>query len=422
MIRFLPLLILTGFVFGQVPKPNFLYFLPELTKFPKNKFVIIRTYSFEENFGEIVEKLDEDKYAYLFDNKGRINKRWDYDPELYTKFLSLIMPSGSIDTSKIREYSDPNGFIELKTFSYNEETNEQAVFQDGIIINTKFDEKGFPSLRDAYNIEGDLLVKEKSKWLDNNNLKRDVYSSNGELASTTLSYYEKGMLTSQDIDTKTYMYNYTWVNDTKLFVVIGSEEDISNYEIVFDDEGLLLSWKKNEIVQVFGDTIQKPVEKRVFNYYESKDAYDDYENEFKSKGTLSLKSDPSEMNVWIDGKKTNYVTPVVIEGLTSRIHYITLENEKYYDSERILIASDDTTYKKIKLSSKTAKIKIESYPTSASVYVGTHYIGLTPITAENIHLDWEYDVKILKKGYETHIEKILSGGAKTYFIDITLTK
>lgn len=57
---------LTGLLFGQVLNTYFLEFLPELTKFPKNKFVIIRTYSYEENFGEIVEKLDEDKYAYLF--------------------------------------------------------------------------------------------------------------------------------------------------------------------------------------------------------------------------------------------------------------------------------------------------------------------------------------------------------------------
>ena len=54
MKRFLLIVILSNILLGQRITNSFFSELPELTKFPNNKFVLIQKSSYEESFGEFV--------------------------------------------------------------------------------------------------------------------------------------------------------------------------------------------------------------------------------------------------------------------------------------------------------------------------------------------------------------------------------
>ena len=188
MKRFLPLLILSNILLGQGITNSFVLGLPELTKYPSNKFVITNYFSYEESFGEYIEKpLEGLKYGYLFDDKGRTIKQWEYNITMNAELFRLIdntLPN--IDTSKIRELSDPGSMALVKVFEYDENNIQRYAETTGYIdteTNTfvsKYDENGYRLLWDKYNQKGKLIGREKIKFLDSNTLIYDIYDKDGE--------------------------------------------------------------------------------------------------------------------------------------------------------------------------------------------------------------------------------------------------
>tara|TARA_B100000579_G_scaffold202084_1_gene165225 strand:- start:173 stop:1966 length:1794 start_codon:yes stop_codon:yes gene_type:complete len=385
MKRFLLIVILSNILLGQGITNSFAPELPKLTKYPSNKFVVIDYYSYEESFGEYIEKpLSVIQHAKLFDNKGREKEDWKYSPSMEIDLLSLSKNAVfSIDTAKIRELSDPGSMVLVWVFEYDKNNIQRYSDFKGLDNNTyvsKYNEDGFRTKWDKYNDKGKLIGREKIKFLNKNTLIYDIYNEDGDLKQKTRMTYDNDRIilkqkyniitkpikseaidAIKDLDPVTYLqyyqeepdsiissYTYNWENDLTLTMTEiaetfkGNESsiEIKIYENVFNDKKQISSVKISSKVEKFGDWIVQPLNKIKFSYFDSKAAYDNYVTEsYQPKGSLRVVSTPSGMRVSINGRKTDYITPVTIDGLPAKSLFISVENDSLYQVHLALVSS-----------------------------------------------------------------------------------
>ena len=455
MKRFLPLLILSNILLGQGITNSLISYLPELTEYPKSKYVLVENYKYKESFGEFSERRDSSHSVFLFDDKGRNIKEWDYDSKTLADILTweFFLIAKDIDTSKIIDYS--TGLIKRQTYFY-EKDNTLVYSKKNIgyksnkendrIYKVKYDAKGFRSLSDVFDDTGKLIERSKSEWVDKNTLIFNNYSGkDGKKVNTGKNIYNDGMLISSSHNytatkilpsyTTQTIYSYVWENDTLLSVseifetdnpyelaFSGDSVKISKIEVVFNNNGLLKSHKVSTIEEKFGELTKTPQRKEKYSYFNSLNELYDYRNEaIGQKGSLDLISEPSGLMVSIDGRKTDYVTPAIIEGLSSRLHFVSLENENYFGVYSLRIGIRDTVSVKYFVDPKTGSLKIKSVP-YASVNVDGQYIsGGTPTTIKNLSVG-KHRILLTKNGYKEKELIFDIASPKEYSIEMSLDK
>lgn len=133
--------------------------------------------------------------------------------------------------------------------------------------------------------------------------------------------------------------------------------------------------------------------------------------------TLRISSDPSDAAVYIDGEYRGK-TPLTVE-LPSGTHEIVVAKEGYrpYNTTVVLETGE---YKTLYASLEriVGKLKVESTPSNAKVYVDGDYIGRTPITYELP--PGTYRVKLVLDGYFEYSTTVTVKASDTKEISVNL--
>ena len=115
-------------------------------------------------------------------------------------------------------------------------------------------------------------------------------------------------------------------------------------------------------------------------------------------GTISVSSNPSGVNVYLDGAYKG-TTPTTLYDVLTGSHTVKLTKSGYNDvSSTVTVSSDQTTSISKTLTVQSGSISVSSNPTGANIYLDGTYKGTTPKTLNNVPIG-SHTVKLTKTGY-----------------------
>lgn len=124
-------------------------------------------------------------------------------------------------------------------------------------------------------------------------------------------------------------------------------------------------------------------------------------------GSISISSDPSGANIYLD-EASNGFTPKTISDVQTGSHTIQLEKSGY---ESVMIATHvytgETATVYETLTSKTGSISISSTPPGANIYLDGIYKGTTPTTISGV-LPGSHAIRLEKNDYEDYLLESVS--------------
>ena len=121
-------------------------------------------------------------------------------------------------------------------------------------------------------------------------------------------------------------------------------------------------------------------------------------------GSISVSSDPSGADIYLDGKYQG-TTPKTISDVISGDHKIELKKSGYEDwSAPVSVKADETDSVSAGLRpeteiQETGYISITSEPPGAEIYLDGKYQGTTPMTLSDV-ISGDHKIKLKKSGYE----------------------
>jgi serine/threonine protein kinase len=124
---------------------------------------------------------------------------------------------------------------------------------------------------------------------------------------------------------------------------------------------------------------------------------------FLRRGVVVVTSEPSGLEVTLDGQKTSLTTPAVLEDvLLSRPHVVTLAGPRV---KEVSLAVEPERGKLVarvhaRLTSVIGSIVIESVPAGAEIVIDDRPAGRTPATLAGVKLDARHRVDLVLAGYE----------------------
>lgn len=120
-------------------------------------------------------------------------------------------------------------------------------------------------------------------------------------------------------------------------------------------------------------------------------------------GTLQVNSQPKEATIFLNGEKTGFKTPAILENLTLRKAYtIGLELEEHgRKEEAVTLNNIDPVILNFQLFKQFGILSIISEPEGAAILVNDIAIGKsTPAKIEDLLINKEYRIVISKPGFE----------------------
>ena len=131
-----------------------------------------------------------------------------------------------------------------------------------------------------------------------------------------------------------------------------------------------------------------------------------YNNIFLSEPILSVESNPSGADVYVNGGHVG-VSPVKVEGLVPGSHKIQVSKDHYQDyNEDLFIKKGKPKVVQADLTPKPfGDLKVNSNPSGAEVYIDDDKRGITPIALENLPKGTR-KVMIKKEGFDTWIDTV----------------
>ncbi len=127
-------------------------------------------------------------------------------------------------------------------------------------------------------------------------------------------------------------------------------------------------------------------------------------------GTVYATSNPSNADIYIDGKKVGK-TPFMTQTILIGSHKIMLSKDGYKTEERTIVVNEgenDSLFLKL---SDFCNMKLTSSPSNAKVYLNDEYIGLTPLDIKTV--SGNYKLRLEKDGYAKYKNKIHLDGSVT---------
>jgi diacylglycerol kinase family enzyme len=128
------------------------------------------------------------------------------------------------------------------------------------------------------------------------------------------------------------------------------------------------------------------------------------ETEIQETGTISITSEPSSANIYLDGEYQG-TTPKTISDVPPGDHKIELKKSGYEDwSASVSVKADETESVSAGLKpeteiQETGTISITSEPSGAEIYLDGEYQGTTPMTISDVILG-DHKIELKKSGYE----------------------
>jgi serine/threonine protein kinase len=117
-------------------------------------------------------------------------------------------------------------------------------------------------------------------------------------------------------------------------------------------------------------------------------------------GELTVKSDPSGANVYLDGQMKG-VTPLSLDIVKEGTINLEIKKDHYSTVKRNLVVSSSfgETTVDVYLESLFGSLKVKSTPSGATVFVDGKEKGVTPLFLDNVRKG-NINVKLIKKGFE----------------------
>lgn len=145
-------------------------------------------------------------------------------------------------------------------------------------------------------------------------------------------------------------------------------------------------------------------------------------------GDLEVQSSPSGAVVYLDGNyqgSTSPGSPLDVTGLTPGTHALLLKKSGYQDySTTTNIRSGQTTVVSANLIpsgqvSSTASVQISSDPGGADVLINNAYVGITPLTAQNVQ-PGSSTITISLPGYNSYTTTMQINAGQAYQVNAAL--
>jgi hypothetical protein len=120
-------------------------------------------------------------------------------------------------------------------------------------------------------------------------------------------------------------------------------------------------------------------------------------------GVVVVTSEPSGLEVSLDGQKTAHVTPAVIDGvLLSRPHTVTLAGRDVKEMTVPVPRAPGELVARVhgRLQSSLGAITVESIPAGAEIVLDDRPAGRTPLTLGEVRLDQRHRIDLVLAGHE----------------------
>jgi len=145
----------------------------------------------------------------------------------------------------------------------------------------------------------------------------------------------------------------------------------------------------------------------------------EWEVKMKPLAVLKVRSEPEGAKVYLDGEYIGK-TPLEVEREEGIEGIVEIEKEGYYKEERLVkVMVGEEKELMVKLKGKVARLMVRSEPEGAKVYLGSRYIGETPLE-ELFERDVEGMLKVEKEGYEVVEMKVSIKRGEEKLLEIKL--
>jgi TolB-like protein len=138
-------------------------------------------------------------------------------------------------------------------------------------------------------------------------------------------------------------------------------------------------------------------------------------------GDLNITSVPSKAEIYIDGKKTPWSTPRLIEGISAGNHTIELKSGNLSAKRDVVVKKEGIESVDLRLVAASLQVKVLSNPEGAAVYVDNVLSGQAPLVV-NV-TPGSHQIKISMTGFDDHIETLnLKSGESGATVNAQLKK
>lgn len=122
-------------------------------------------------------------------------------------------------------------------------------------------------------------------------------------------------------------------------------------------------------------------------------------------GDIFVSSNPAGGKIFIDGKETGFVTPRLLEGITTGKHTVEVRSGDLIARKEIDLKKGAIENLDMKLGRITIPVKVTSDPDGAEIFLNNEKLGVTPTL---IHLPAGSHVIVYKKsGYESVTDSVV---------------
>ena len=144
-------------------------------------------------------------------------------------------------------------------------------------------------------------------------------------------------------------------------------------------------------------------------------------------GSISISSNPSGAQIWIDGDLQSSGTPHTFDGIMAGTHTVKVHFGGYLEAENtnVVVNSGQTTLVEFQLATilKPGSLEVKSSPSHAKIYINGIYTEQVTKWKFNDMAPRDYDVYVMLEGYKTpKTEKVTVVSGKTKKLDFKLDK
>ena len=122
-------------------------------------------------------------------------------------------------------------------------------------------------------------------------------------------------------------------------------------------------------------------------------------------GDLNITSIPAKAEIYIDGKKTPWVTPRLVEGISAGNHTIELKSGSLSARRDVVVKKDGIESLDMRLTAASLQVKVLSDPEGGTVFVDNVTAGQTPLVVNVTPVP--HQIKVTLAGFADHVETVV---------------
>lgn len=137
-----------------------------------------------------------------------------------------------------------------------------------------------------------------------------------------------------------------------------------------------------------------------------------------AKGNVYVSSEPDGATILVNGRKSDQVTPTLLEGIAVGEVRLELRKDFYFGTSVVQVLQDQLTKVNVELKADPAEVRLSSVPFEAKVFVDDEFKGTTPVFIKDMQAG-RHVIRMEKDSHFPAEETIfVKGGSKD---ELTLT-